>query len=253
MRCQQCGRWCYNAPKRELPVYAEQILTPSALRHSKQQPPQPNTATTREQETIMTTSPQSSLSGFFSGGGKAAKFPSIGDTIAGTITTVHQPEPQRDFETQQEIPGKTQVRIELATDARDPAIEGDDGSRTLYVRGWMTGAIGEALRKASVKEPAVGGQLCVTYVRDGQPSRPGLNGPKQYSATYTAPPGPTAQYFTSNPPANGASTTPPAASGGPVNAPIPDTAPTGIDPQAWAAMPTQAKQAIANALLPPPF
>jgi hypothetical protein len=190
------------------------------------------------------TQSQGALAGFFSGGGgKSAKFPTIGTTIAGTITAVHPPEPQRDFTTGLDVPGKTQVRIELATDQRDPEIEFDDGSRTLYVRGWMTGAIGEAIRKSGVKEPQIGGQLSVTYIKDGQPTRPGFQGPKQFSATYTPP---TAAQASTSGFFNQAA---------PANVPIPDQPPAGIDPAAWAAMPADAKQAIANTLFEqqPPF
>lgn len=191
------------------------------------------------------TQPTGTVSGFFSGGGKTAKFPTVGTTIVGTITAVHPPEPQRDFTTQQEIPGKTQVRIELQTEDRDPEIEFDDGSRTLYVKGWMTGAIGDALRKANAKEPAIGGTLSITYTGDGQPSRPGFNGPKQYSATYTAASTSTGQFF--------GGTQTPVGSGTP-DAPIPSEPPPGIDAKAWAAMPADAKQAIANTMAAaPPF
>lgn len=169
------------------------------------------------------TQPTNAISGFFAGGGRAAKFPTIGTTITGTITAVHPPEPQRDFETGQDIPGKTQVRIELDTDLRDPDIDNDDGSRTLYVRGWMTGAIGDALRKAAVKEPAAGGRLSITYIKDGPPSRPGLNGPKLYTAEYSPPGTAATQQFFDN-----GSEKPPA----------------GIDPKVWADMPEEAKRAI---------
>ena len=62
----------------------------------------------------------------------------------------------------------------MQTDERDPSDQFDDGARTLYVRGWMTGAIGDAVRKASAREPQIGGKLTVTYTGDGQPSRPGI-------------------------------------------------------------------------------
>lgn len=186
-----------------------------------------------------------SLTGFFAGGGKAAKFPTIGTTVSGTIKAIHPPEVQRDYESGNELPGKYQVRIELATDLRDPEIEFDDGSRTLYVKGWMQGAIGNALRKAGVKEPQAGATLSVTYVRDGQPNRPGMRGPKQYEATYTPSSG-TGDFFGGQP-----AQAPVAAPDG--NAPIPDTPPAGIDPKAWAAMPTDAKQAIANTMALPPY
>lgn len=194
------------------------------------------------------TQPTGTVAGFFSGGGKAAKFPTKGTTIAGTITAVHPPEPQTDFETRQPIPGKTQVRIELSTETRDPEIEFDDGSRTLYIRGWMTGAIGEALRKAGVKEPQIGGTLSVTYTSDGAPTRPGLQGPKQYSATYTPPAASTGGFF------NNGQEAPAPAAGETPNAAIPAEPPPGIDPKAWAAMPADAKQAIANTMSDkPPF
>lgn len=190
------------------------------------------------------TQPNSTLSGFFGGGGKAAKFPTVGTGITGTITAVHPPEPQRDFETGQDIPGKTQVRIELQTELRDPDIEFDDGSRTLYVRGWMKGAIGDALRKAGAQEPKIGGRLTVTYSEDGAPPRPGLRGPKKYTAEYVAPQASTATFF------NG----PQQAAAQPQNAPVPSDPPAGIDPAAWAAMPADAKQAIANTIAAkPPF
>lgn len=190
------------------------------------------------------TQPSSAVAGFFSGGGKAAKFPAIGTTLSGTITAVHPPEPQTDFATKQPIAGKTQVRIELATELRDPDIDFDDGSRTLYIRGWMTGAIGEALRKAGAKEPQIGGTLSVTYTGDGTPPQPGFNGPKLYSANYTPPTSSTGQFFGNGQPAQAA----------PQNAPIPEQPPAGIDPKAWAVMPADAKQAIANSMSDqPPF
>ncbi len=172
-----------------------------------------------------------SLLGFFGGGGKAAKFPEVGTTVAGTITAVHPPEPQRDFETGLEKPGKTQVRIELATELRDPEIEFDDGARTLYVRGWLTGAIGDALRREGVKEPEVGGRLTVARIEDGPVTRPGLKPPYRYTATYAKQTASTGRFFSAQP-----------------DVPIPDTPPTGIDPAAWAAMSAEARQAIANSL-----
>ena len=97
------------------------------------------------------------------------------------------PEQQKDFDTQQPLPGKWQIRIELQTDQRDPDIDNDDGTRVLYVKGWMQGAVSEALRKAGAKEPEVGGKLAVTWSSTAPPSRPGLQGAHQYTATYTAP------------------------------------------------------------------
>jgi hypothetical protein len=175
------------------------------------------------------------VSGFFAGTGRAAKFPVVGATVEGTVSAVHPPEPQTDFETRQPIPGKTQIRIELDTDLRDPDIDGDDGKRTLYVKGWMTGAIGEALRKAGAKEPLPGATLSVTRIDDAPPTRPGLQGPHRFTAVYS----PSAGTFTKTTSASSS-----------VNgmAPIPTQPPAGITQKAWDDMNPEAKQAIANTI-----
>jgi hypothetical protein len=194
---------------------------------------------------------QPTIGTFFSPGGKAAKFPldAPGTTVEGVITRVHPPEPQVDFDTQQPIPGKLQIRIEVQTQQHDD--NDDDGIRTLYVRGWMTGAIGDALRKQGVAEPEVGAKLAVTYTGTGPSKRPGLSGPKLFTASYT----PSAGHF--DPPAkrtlldNGQAAPQQSV---PQDAPIPADPPKGIDPQAWANMPHDAKQAIANTIAGmPPF
>ena len=128
------------------------------------------------------------IQGFFSGSGrKTVKFPvdKPGTTFTGVITAVHPPEEQTDFETRAPIPGKYQMRIDLDTDELDPQDPDDDGKYTLYVKGWLQGAIGDALKAAGAVEPQVGAKLAVTYTGSGTPTRPGLNGPKKYSAVYT--------------------------------------------------------------------
>jgi hypothetical protein len=178
------------------------------------------------------------VAGFFSGGGRSVKFPKVGDKVKGTITKVHPPEQQTDYESRQPIPGKFQVRIELQTGILDPEVDGDDGSRVLYVKGWMQGALGDALRQAGAKEPLPGADVEVVRIEDGAPTRPGLQGPHRFAATYT----PSGGFFTQ--PAESAPAA--AGNGAKQQAPIPDSPPAGIDPAAWAAMPAEAKQAIAN-------
>ena len=186
---------------------------------------------------------------FFSGGGTSAKFPKMGTTVEGVITKVHPPEQQRDFDTQQPIPGKYQIRIELDTDERNPDIDGDDGKRVLYVKGWMQGAIGDALRKSGVNEPEVGAKLAVTWSSSAPPTRPGLEGAHQFTAVYTprrlassaAQPG-TEERRRQRPHQRGRARE----TNGKQNAPVPDAPPAGIDPAAWKDMPATAKQAIAN-------
>ena len=180
------------------------------------------------------------IAGFFQGGGKSVKFPNIGDEMEGIVTTVHEPEEQTDFDTGQPIPGKLQIRIELQTDDRDPDVEGDDGKRTLYVKGWMIGAIREALQKCGVDEPEEGGKLWVRYVGDGPSRRPGLQGPKQYEARYTKP-----GIFKATA-GNGSRAA--VVKVETADAPIPTEPPAGIDAAAWQSMPAPARQAIANTM-----
>jgi hypothetical protein len=181
------------------------------------------------------------VAGFFSGGGRSVKFPTVGSEVKGTITKVHPPEQQTDYETRAPIPGKYQIRMELQTAVIDPDIDGDDGSRVLYVKGWMQGAIGDALRAAGAKEPLPGADIEVIRVEDGPPTRPGLQGPHRFSAVYT----PSGGFFTQGN-GNGAAAPAAAAPAAKAQAPIPAAPPAGIDPAAWDAMPEAAKQAIAN-------
>lgn len=184
-----------------------------------------------------------SIGSFFSGSGrKTVKFPvdKPGTVFEGTIVAVHPPEEQTDFETRAPIPGKMQMRIDLDTELTDPDDPEDDGKYTLYVKGWLQGAVGDALRNAGVAEPQVGATLAVTYTGSGAPTRPGLNGPKKYTAVYTPGAG---KFFNAG---NGAAAAA-AAAPGPQNAPIPAEPPAGIDAKAWKAMPHDVKQAIANA------
>lgn len=126
-----------------------------------------------------------------SGGAPAAKFPTIGTTVAGTIT--QQPEVQqiRDFSTGEPLywpdgKPKMQLVVTLATDQRDPQTPDDDGRRRLYVKGLMRTAIRDAVRKAGARGLEVGGRLEVTYVADGE-RKGNLNPPKLYKAAYTPP------------------------------------------------------------------
>ena len=69
-----------------------------------------------------------------------------------------------------------------------PASE-DDGKRAIYVRGWMTGAIGDAVEKATGRKgaPKIGGRLGVKLTELVETTK-GNPYPK-YEAVYTAPSG----------------------------------------------------------------
>lgn len=109
--------------------------------------------------------------GFFAQtGGKSVSWADkkIGDSVTGTIVAVGTPEQQTAYKTGELLfdkkgRPKMQIRIDLQTTQRDPDDADDDGVRSLYVKGWMTGAIGDALKKAGVDgDPEVGGKLSVT-------------------------------------------------------------------------------------------
>jgi hypothetical protein len=188
-----------------------------------------------------------SIAGFFSNTGGGMYWPKgsssphptpIGEEIEGIIVAVHPPEPQTDLKTREPIPGKFQIRIDLQTELRDPEATDDDGKRTLYVKGWMTGAIADALKKANTEEPALGAKLKVKLTGTAAPMRPGIEGAKQFSAVYT----PSGNFFAGNGAGAQVVKTEQA------DAAIPADPPAGIDAAAWQSMPLPAKQAIANTM-----
>lgn len=135
---------------------------------------------------------------FGGGGAPAAKFPTPGATVKGTVlrASVQQ---ARDLDNKPKFwddgnPVR-QLVVWLQTDERNPDIEDDDGQRRIFAGGSvkpesksMRAAIVEALKKSGSKlEP--GGILAIRYVGDGprNPQRPALNPPKQYVAQYEPP------------------------------------------------------------------
>ncbi|SHU54827.1 hypothetical protein [Mycobacteroides abscessus] len=172
------------------------------------------------------------IGSFFSGGGKTAKFPTIGTEVRGTITAIHPPEDQTNLkgEVVKDKNGnpKKQVRINLATDLRDPDSPDDDGNRTLYVKGWMTGAIGLAVRHSGAKAPEVGGFLSVTFSEEEPSTTPGFDPTKKYTATYRPPASPGAASI--------------------MDTPSGLTRPAGFDAATWAAMDDSARRGVVAAM-----
>jgi hypothetical protein len=176
------------------------------------------------------------LGGFFSGS-KGISWPDEPPkVITGTITAVHPPEAVNDPKTGQPT-DRQQVRIELSTTERDPELSFDDGSRTLYVKSYMRGAVGDALRRAGAKEPEVGGKLTVTFVRTEAAERPGLSKSKHFEASYEAPPNGVADHF-------GTGAQPGPAVPAPSAAPAP-VKPPAISDAAWAAMDEATRRTVA--------
>ncbi len=193
---------------------------------------------------------------FFSGGSKSISWadekrnPLVGKTVSGTIVAVHPAEPQTDIQTKEVIVDKrtgkvkTQVRIELKTDERDPEIEYDDGTRTLYVKGWMKGAVGDAVRKAGASgAPKIGGTLSVTLTHTVPSDVPGFNPQNRFSAEYTPPSGAGADTFFDEGAQSVSTTAGPGAPGASA-APQP-VKPAAITQQAWDQMDASTRTAVA--------
>jgi hypothetical protein len=182
------------------------------------------------------------LDSFFAGGGGKSvswKDKPIGTSVSGTIKMVHPPAPQIDPVTQQPVVKngvtKMQVRIDLLTDERDPSDPDDDGTRSLYVKGWMQGAIGDAMRKAGVQgAPQVGAKLHVELTEREPNINPALNPTNKFQATYE-PPNSTAagEFFNSTAPTSAAAAEPE------------PQRPAAISEEAWKQMPLAAKKSVA--------
>jgi hypothetical protein len=77
--------------------------------------------------------------------------------------------------------------VTLATDERDPAIDDDDGHRTLWVSGRnMTNAVRDAVKAARARELEIGGYLEVVHTGYGKAEK-GAAEPRTFEATYRKP------------------------------------------------------------------
>jgi len=178
-----------------------------------------------------------SISGFFSGGGKGITWPSDPPkTVSGIITVVHPPEEVLDPKDGRPT-GRKQIRIGLQTDERDPSDPDDDGARTLYVKSYLRGAIGDALRKAGERNgPQVGAKLTVTFVRTEAPDRPGLSPSKHFECVYEkGAAGGGTDYYSGSTGATSAAE--------PVK-------PAGISDSAWAGMDAATRAKVADSMAP---
>lgn len=163
----------------------------------------------------MTTDPITTADEFFDaysgsggGGGPAFKFDAIGDVVKGEIISTRVLD-QRDYRTNNLIPDpkrpgqmKKQLQVVLQTTLRNWAgckqgkdaegkllpPEADTGARAVYVKGWMTGAVGDAVHKATggaSRTPVPKGILAVMFSTEEDTGR---GRPlKKYEANYKAP------------------------------------------------------------------
>jgi hypothetical protein len=136
----------------------------------------------------------------FGGGGRAAKFDNIGDTVTGPITDAKMTQ-QTAMETNEPLTWadgrpRMQLVVSMATDQR--ADDNDDGIRTVYAKGGnyeaasgtgtsMKDAIADALKRASASSLDVGGVLTVAYTGEGKKTNRGYAAPKLFKAKYEPP------------------------------------------------------------------
>jgi hypothetical protein len=170
------------------------------------------------------------------GGGKSAKFESLGEQITGAILDLAVKQ-QTNFDTGKPEfwdngDPKMQLVVTLSTDQRDPGDKEDDGERRLYVKGNLQKAIQAAVRSSGATGLEIGGQVTVTFTGEGEPPRRGANPPKLYSAAYV--PAATVALMAGAPPAPAPTVPAPAQPTAPPAAPIPTAG--GIDPAALAAL-----------------
>ncbi len=121
------------------------------------------------------------------GGGKSAKFPTIGTTVEGTVV---------DFETTQQTSidgellswddGKPRWQIVVTMQTTEREDEADDGLRKMYAKGNLLTELKAAV-KASGEKLAVGGTIKARYDADGE-GKKGLTPPKLYKVKYTPAP-----------------------------------------------------------------
>lgn len=185
-----------------------------------------------------------------SGGGHSAKFPTIGTTVTGVISTPPEVQQQRDPKDGKPKfwdDGKPmlQLKVALSTFERDPADPDDDGTRNLYVKGQMQQAIKDAVKAAGAGRLDVGGTLTVTYIADGEKKNVTFNAPKVYAAVY-APPNPLDVIADPTPPRAQQAAPAPAVNMAAIlaqvqaaqtpAAPAMPACPPGLDPAGWPAM-----------------
>lgn len=136
----------------------------------------------------------------FGGGGKAAKFENIGDTVEGTITDA-QVSQQTDMETQQPLTwtdGSPRMQLVITLQTNERSDDNDDGLRRIFAKGGkyevasgagssLKDAIADAVKKAGAKSLDAGGTLKVGYTGEGKKTNRGFSAPKLYRATYSPP------------------------------------------------------------------
>ena len=124
-----------------------------------------------------------SIDQLLAGGGKTAKFETVGETHAGEIVSIDTRQ-VNDYETgTPEVwqDGRPKQQIVVTFDTGKPGGPDDDGHRNLYIKGWgdQLRAFRDAARRLG-RNPQVGDRITATYVADGEKKNPRFNAPKLY-------------------------------------------------------------------------
>ena len=132
-----------------------------------------------------------SLAQVMSGGTPSAigKDDPIGTRAEGIVKTI-EAQQQRDIDTGapkffDNGQPMMQIVVQIATERRDPTIPGDDGARSVYVKGKNIAALRSASRRAGRDMPHPGDRFAVTYSANGEAKKRGWNPPKLYTYELT--------------------------------------------------------------------
>lgn len=130
-------------------------------------------------------------------GGNSFPFDNVGDSVTGLVRSMREVQ-QTDLDTGQPATWpdgrpKTMIAVELATDLREG--DGDDGARTVYLRGSIKPESQSSLAavRSAVKAVTggyalhVGGRLTLSFVGEEPAQKRGYSPRKLYSASYVAP------------------------------------------------------------------
>lgn len=118
----------------------------------------------------------------------SAKFPELGDTVAGKVIKIDESAiPVFDEKTGRIVPDKSKTDEQgNILQQVDVTLLQDDGKKvTLHTDGGIFYAIGLALANADLEDLEVGDTLSVTFESVAEPTAKGRNGAKQYAATIT--------------------------------------------------------------------
>ncbi len=142
---------------------------------------------------------------FASEGAPYANFPSPGTNYQGTVTRVGQVQARKFVPPNQRAAGKQgelefwpDMRpkmvaiITLQTDLRDPSIPGDNGERSVWIKGKsMTDYVKGAVRNAGAQREGIvpGGWFSITFTHTTEPEFDGGSPTKHYQVEYRPPQG----------------------------------------------------------------